>query len=208
MLIIQHRVNNLTDYKNISSAYGIEVDVRYHKNDLILSHDPFDHHNRKNDKLIDLLKIWSNEGPLVLNLKSEGIENLCIEAIRRYEIKNWFFLDMSMPYFIKYSEEAYAKRIKNFSAENLAVRFSDKEPIEYALSFENKASWIWVDYFKDFPLNRENYFLLKRKNFKICLVSPEIQKKPFLKTKDLVEICSNLKIDAVCTKIPDLWLES
>ena len=208
MIIIQHRVNNLTDYKNISSAYGIEVDVRYHKNDLILSHDPFNHHNIKNDKLIDLLKIWNNEGPLVLNLKSEGIENLCIEATRKYEIKNWFFLDMSMPYFIKYSEEAYEKRIKNFSADNLAVRFSDKEPIEYALSFENKASWIWVDYFKDFPLNRENYFLLKRKNFKICLVSPEIQKKPILKTKDLVEICSDLKIDAVCTKIPDLWFES
>ena len=208
MIIIQHRVNNLTDYKNISSAYGIEVDVRYHENNLILNHDPFDHHTQKNIKLSDLLKKWSNKGPLVLNLKSEGIEDVCIEAMRTYKIKNWFFLDMSMPYFVNYAEKAFNKRIKYFSPDNLAVRFSDKEAIEYALSFQNKATWVWVDYFKEFPLNKKNYLLLKRKNFKICLVSPEIQKNSILEPGELFEICSDFQIDAVCTKKPELWIES
>ena len=208
MLIIQHRVNHLIDYKKIPSAFGIEVDVRYHENHLILHHDPFNHHTKKNIKLTDLLKNWNNKGPLVLNLKSEGIEDICIEEIRKYKIKNWFFLDMSMPYFIKYSEDAYNKKIKNFSPDNLAVRFSDKEPIEYALSFQNKATWVWVDYFKEFPLNMKNYLLLKRKNFKICLVSPEIQKNPILKETELVKICSHFIIDAVCTRKPELWIKS
>ena len=155
-----------------------------------------------------LLKKWSNKGPLVLNLKSEGIEDVCIEAMRTYKIKNWFFLDMSMPYFVNYAEKAFNKRIKYFSPDNLAVRFSDKETIEYALSFQNKATWVWVDYFKEFPLNKKNYLLLKRKNFKICLVSPEIQKNSILEPGELFEICSDFQIDAVCTKKPELWIES
>lgn len=208
MIIIQHRVNNLEDYKKVPFPYGIEVDVRYHENNLILNHDPFDHHTQKNIKLLDLLKKWSNKGPLVLNLKSEGIEDVCIEAMRTYKIKNWFFLDMSMPYFVNYAEKAFNKRIKYFSPDNLAVRFSDKEAIEYALSFQNKATWVWVDYFKEFPLNKKNYLLLKRKNFKICLVSPEIQKNSILEPGELFEICSDFQIDAVCTKKPELWIES
>ena len=208
MIIIQHRVNNLEDYKKVPFPHGIEVDVRYHENNLILNHDPFDHHTQKNIKLLDLLKKWSNKGPLVLNLKSEGIEDVCIEAMRTYKIKNWFFLDMSMPYFVNYAEKAFNKRIKYFSPDNLAVRFSDKEPIEYALSFHNKATWVWVDYFKEFPLTKKNYLLLKRKNFKICLVSPEIQKNSILEPGELFEICSDFQIDAVCTKKTELWIES
>ncbi len=208
MIIIQHRVNNLEEYKKVQFPHGIEVDVRYHENNLILNHDPFGHHTQNNIKLLDLLKKWSNKGPLVLNLKSEGIEDVCIEAMRTYKIKNWFFLDMSMPYFVNYAEKAFNKRIKYFSPDNLAVRFSDKETIEYALSFQNKATWVWVDYFKEFPLNKKNYLLLKRKNFKICLVSPEIQKNSILEPGELFEICSDFQIDAVCTKKPELWIES
>ena len=206
MIIIQHRVNNIEDVKKAPSDHGIEVDVRYHRDHLILNHDPFEHHNKKNLKLIDLLKEWTNKGPLVLNLKSEGIENVCIEAMKKYKIKNWFFLDMSMPSFIHYSEEAFSEDRKYFSPQNLAVRFSDKEPIEYALAFQNKAKWVWVDYFQNFPLNQKNYSLLKKSNFKICLVSPEIQKKSILKPSQLVEICSDFIIDAVCTKHPEIWI--
>ena len=109
MIIIQHRVNKLIDYKKVPFSHGIEVDVRYHENNLILNHEPFDHHTQTNTKLIDLLKKWSNKGPIVLNLKSEGIENVCIETMRKYKIKNWFFLDMSMPYFVNYAEKAFNK---------------------------------------------------------------------------------------------------
>ena len=197
MIIIHHRVNNLTDISSITSDQGIEVDVRYHKNNLILNHDPFNHHLQKNTILTDLLKNWTQKGPIVLNLKSEGIENDCIEEMKKYNIKNWFFLDMSMPYFVKYSEKAYYERNEYFTPENLAVRFSDREPIEYALSFQNKVKWVWIDYFKNFPLNYKNYQLLKSMNFKICLVSPEIQNNSYLKPNKLLNICSDLEIDAI-----------
>ena len=46
-------------------------------------------------------------------------------------------LDLSMPYFVKYSMIAKNKLINNFTIDNLAVRFSDKEPIEYALVYKS-----------------------------------------------------------------------
>ena len=125
--------------------------------------------------------------------------------MNKFNIKNWFFLDMSMPNFVKYSENSIKNFSTRYSPDNLAVRFSDKEPIEYALSFSKKVKWVWVDYFCEFPLSRENYALLKKENFKICLVSPEIQENKFIEPKDLASLCSELLIDAVCTKFPDLW---
>jgi hypothetical protein len=41
MQIISHRINTIKDLKNVDHSYGIEVDIRYHNNDIILHHDPF-----------------------------------------------------------------------------------------------------------------------------------------------------------------------
>lgn len=207
MLIIHHRINNLKSLGELPINHGIEVDVRYHENDLILQHDPFDHHIQNKTKLIDLLDKWKSFGPLILNLKSEGIEEACIKAMGKYKVKNWFFLEMSMPYLVNYSDKAFRKEIKGFSSENLAVRFSDREPIEYALSFKDKAKWVWVDYFSNFPLNKKTILLLKKANFKICLVSPELQKDSIFSTNQIAKMCLDLNIDAVCTKDPDIWIK-
>ncbi len=206
MIIINHRINSLLALKEIPSKHGIEIDVRYHKDDLILNHDAFNHHINQSTKLKDLLIKWNNFGPIILNLKSEGIEDACMMMMEKYKVKNWFFLDMSMPILVKYSDKAKKKEFKYFSPENLAVRFSDREPIEYALSFKGKASWVWVDYFSDFPLNAKIVFLLKNAGFKICLVSPEIQKNSIFNTNQIADICSDLNIDAVCTKNPKTWI--
>ena len=85
-----------------------------------------------------------------------------------FSIENWFFLDLSMPYFVKYSERANKNEISGFSSINLAVRFSDKEPIEYTLSFSGKVSWVWIDLFDKFPLTKDVFLKLKKAMFKLC----------------------------------------
>ena len=206
MYIIKHRVNFKEDLDGINLNFGAEIDIRYHNNELILNHDPFNHHKEKNLKLEDFLENWKSSGPIILNIKTEGIEENCLQILNDKSITNWFFLDLSMPYFVKYSMIAKNKLINNFTIDNLAVRFSDKEPIEYALSFTNLAKWIWVDYFESFPLNKENYNILKENNFKICLVSPELQNHSIDKIENIKKIVNDLNIDAVCTKHPDMWI--
>lgn len=205
MDIIHHRINDLKTLSKIPLNHGIEVDVRYHQDELILNHDPFNHNKKKENTLNQLLSQWECKGPLILNIKSEGIEQACIKSMEKYKVKNWFFLDMSVPFLVSYSNKVHQKKIKGLSPDNLAVRFSDKEPIEFALAFKDKIKWVWIDYFTTFPLTNEVFMILKNAQFKICLVSPEIQEKSILSTNQLLELCKNFEIDAICTKNPEIW---
>ena len=203
MIYIQHRVNTVNELKTLPLSYGIEIDVRYHENEIVLHHDPFNHHETNIETLEQLLSNWQNNGPIILNLKTEGIEEQCINLMSKYQIKEWFFLDMSMPLMVKYS---FQKKIKNFNQDNLAVRFSEFEPIEYALAFQDKVTWIWVDCFNNFALDYSGYQKIKNANFKICLVSPELQGHSMDRIKEFKTMLSRMTIDAVCSKRPDLWI--
>lgn len=205
MIFINHRINTIKQLKSVPPENGVELDVRYHNNDLILQHDPFNHQNNFPEKFDDFLMEWSHDGPLIINVKTEGIEEKCISMMEHYEIRKWFFLDISMPYMVRYSLLAKQKDTM-LSPDNLAVRFSEYEPIEYALSFSGRARWIWVDCFKELPLNEEIYQKLKEFDFKICIVSPELQNQSLENISSFKKIIKDMEIEAVCTKRPDLWM--
>src|SRR3989338_6287251 len=160
--IIVHRVNSLELLAKLDKNFGAEIDVRYHENDLVLDHDPFNHHNLpKPQKLEDFLQNYKLSGHLIVNSKSEGVEKAAIELMNKYKIKNWFFLDLSMPYFVRFANYAESGDIKGFGVQNLAVRFSEEETIDYALNFAGRARWVWVDCFTKMPLDDKIYQILK-----------------------------------------------
>lgn len=201
---IHHRVNSIEGLMQTDSINGVEIDVRYHENELILHHDPFEHHIQKLTTLNEFAKNYKNKGPLILNLKTEGIEKKCIEIMNQYQIQNWFFLDMSPPFLVKFANFAENRSIANFSKDNLAIRFSEKEPIEYALSFVGTIGWVWVDCFNDLPLTLDHYNILKD-HFKICIVSPELQGHSTERIYEFKNKLKNMEINAVCSKRLDLW---
>lgn len=205
MIYINHRVNTLMQLKKVPMQNGIELDIRYHEDELVLHHDPFGHHENVPEKFEDLLKEWNHEGPMILNVKTEGIEQACINLMAKYKIKNWFFLDLSMPFFAIYAERAKNNEISGFSPDNLCVRYSEFEPIEYALAFKGKAKWVWVDCFTYLPIDDLSYNQLKDAGFKICLVSPELQKHSMARIEEFKSQLKDMYIDGVCTKRPDLW---
>jgi hypothetical protein len=206
MKIIAHRINSILQLKSVPKNFGIELDVRYHEDELILHHDPFSHQKfPKPENFSEFLSHYNCEGPLILNAKTEGVEERCIALMNKSKIKNWFFLDLSMPYFVKYAKLAASGSVQGFGMNNLAVRFSEEEPIEYALSFAGRVKWVWVDCFTKLPLDDGSYQKLKEAGFKICLVSPELQKHSLDKIQTFKTQLNGKKIDAVCTKNPELW---
>ena len=205
MQLINHRINTIAQLENVPVVNGVELDVRYHNERLVLHHDPFGHHEGSTEDLESFLGKWRHKGPVILNLKTEGVELKCIELMEKYQIKNWFFLDMSMPYFAAYAPKAAAGEIQGFGSDNMAVRFSEREPIEYALAFAGQVGWVWIDCFTHLPLNSKNYTQLKEADFKLCLVSPELQKHPLSLIDNFRDQCRLFEIDAVCTKRTDLW---
>lgn len=207
MWIIQHRVNTAAGLRKLPKSHGAEIDIRYHDDDLVLAHDPFGHHRLRPERLEDWLTAWDHDGPLILNVKTEGLEQDCIAMMGRHGVRQWFFLDLSPPYLVKYSLAAARGEQASFSPANLAVRFSEHEPVEHALSFAGRAGWVWVDCFSRMPLDRQTAERLRDAGYRLCIVSPELQKHDEERIAEFRRLLASIQPDAVCTKRPDLWME-
>tara|TARA_B100000900_G_C20594078_1_gene722674 strand:+ start:560 stop:1144 length:585 start_codon:yes stop_codon:yes gene_type:complete len=194
MEIIIHRVNSIKKLKKIPNNFGVEIDLRTYKSKIILNHEPF----KDGDTLENFLRYY-NHGTLILNIKDNGIEDKVIKKVMKAKIKSFFLLDVEFPYIFK--------SIKN-KQKNIAIRFSEKEPIESAKLFQNNFKWLWIDTLTKLPLNKNNIKIVK--NFKSCVVCPERWNRP-----DEIEIIKkkmkyfNFKPNAVMTslKYVKIWLK-
>lgn len=193
MIKILHRINTIHKLKNIDKKYGVEIDLRSFQKNLILHHDPF----RKGEYFKKWIKHYKH-ALLIVNIKEEGLEESILKILKEYKINNYFFLDQSFPFLIKYS------KMLNY---NSAFRLSDLESIHTIKKIKKKIKWVWIDFFKNFNLKQSDIKFLNKNKIKICLVSPELKKLPYKNIKNLKKIINSkkFKIDAVCTKKPNLW---
>ncbi|VTS04949.1 phosphatidylinositol-specific phospholipase C/glycerophosphodiester phosphodiesterase family protein [Tuwongella immobilis] len=192
MLYIAHRVNTVAQLANVPPEYGVELDLRDHGDRLVLQHDPFQ--GATGEDFETYLQQYRH-GTMILNVKSERIEHRVLELLKRYPVRDYFFLDCSFPMI----------RVLVKSGEHrIAVRFSEYEPIESALALAGQVDWVWVDCFTRNPLTPETYARLKS-HFKLCIVSPELQGRPVDTIPAYAAELEPYPFDAVCTKRPDLW---
>ena len=170
------------------------MDIRSYGSEIIINHEPF----LSGDLFKEWIKFYRHKF-LILNVKEEGLEKDLIDLMYFYDIKNYFFLDQSFPFMLKYSKLCKKKS---------AIRLSEYEDVNTCLKVDKFCKWVWVDCFNKFLLTKKIYQLLKEKKFKICLVSPELQGR--FDEKEIKWILNNIKknnfkIDAVCTKCTELW---
>ena len=195
MHYIAHRVNTIKELLKTPVEYGVEVDLRDYEDRLILQHDPF----KKGEDFEEYLKHY-NHGTIILNIKSEGIEYQVLELLKKYTVNNYFFLDSSFPMINSLSSKG---------EKNIALRFSEFEGIDTIFLMSKKIEWIWVDCFTKLPISFKNYKILKDLNYKLCLVSPELQNqdsklelyKNYLQKEDII-------FDAICIKLHNIirWM--
>jgi len=190
MLKIAHRINAIAQLQNTPTEYGVELDLRPDGEGIIIHHDPF----IKGEDFEEWLKFYKHSF-IILNTKAEGMEDRLLALMEKHQIKDYFFLDLTLPYLIKYMKKGITQ---------IAVRFSEFEPLEFVMKFAGKVEWVWVDCFTELPLNQDNYTILK-KHFKLCLVSPELQGFDVSRIDEFKNKLQDMPVDAVCTKRPDLW---
>jgi hypothetical protein len=197
MKIIAHRRNTIAQLIETPTKYGIEVDIRSIGDELHIHHDPF--------KQGDFFSQWLSKfehGTLILNVKEEGLEDRLITLMKKFSIDDYFFLDQSFPFLLKYS---------GLAENRSAVRISEYESIETAYRVAERVRWAWVDCFSHFPVSAEEVIRLKELGLKLCIVSPELQGRPA--EIDIPQYIQRIEsyhsmIDAVCTKRYDLWEQS
>lgn len=191
MLLIEHRANTAAHLARVPRDRGVEIDVRDYDGDLRLVHDPLE----SGERLEDWLAGYAH-ALLIFNVKCDGLEGRLQALAARHGIEHYFFLDVANPTLV-----GLARR----GERRVAVRYSEYEPIEFALAFAGRAEWCWVDCFTHLPLNPESYHRLKE-HFKLCLVSPELQKHPRARIAAFRQQLVAMPVDAVCTDYCEDWL--
>ena len=193
MLIIRHRVNTLEELEQTPTDLGVEIDVRGYGSELLLNHDPLDK-PEKYTKLEDYLKNFHHRF-IIFNIKDMGYESKIIQLAKDNGIEDYFLLDVEFPFVYQ------ASRNKGFR--KIAARFSEAEPIEFALAQKDYLDWIWIDTNTRFPMDKETYETIKAAGMKTCLVCPERWGRP----RDIDNYVNYMKdntinIDAVMTAMP------
>ena len=194
MIIIKHRVNSSKELKRLNNDYGVEIDLRSNNKAIYLHHDPY----VKGELFSKWIKHYDHK-LLVLNVKEEGLEGQILKILKKNKVRNFFFHD-----------QTFSTILKNMHHTNVSIRFSEYEGLKKMNILFNKIKWLWVDNFTKINLEKKFFLFLKKQDVKICIVSPELVKKE--RIKEINNIISklkknNLKIDAVCTKQPKLWLK-
>jgi hypothetical protein len=194
MIVIRHRRNTRKELEDTPKEPGVEVDIRTDGGRLVIHHDPL----AGGEDFDDWLTAYDHHF-LILNVKEEGLEEALLSRMAAAGIDDFFFLDQSFPFLVRTACHGESR---------CAVRVSEFESVDTALTLAGQVDWVWVDCFTRFPLTGETAARLEAGGFKFCLVSPELQGRTDpAEISDLRELLSREGIiaDAVCTKEPDLW---
>lgn len=197
VIFIAHRINTIKELQKIPHQYGVEVDLRDRGDRLILQHEPF----LDGEDFEKYLKFYRH-GTMILNIKSEQIELKVLDLLKKYRIRDYFFLDSSFGMIYLLTKEG---------EKNIAIRFSEFESIETVLAMEGKVQWVWCDCFTKLAIDQKDFKRLKEGGFKLCLASPELLGRPHdIASYKNYLARQGMELDAICTKTRNIkeWLNN
>lgn len=197
MIIIRHRANSLQEISSIESKYGVEIDLRSHNGEIIVSHDPFTFNSILFN---EWLKFYAHN-ILILNVKEEGIEKKVLDSVRNYNIENFFFLDQTFPLIVKTLKGGETRT---------SIRISDYESISNLEKMDRispfKPNWVWIDSLTGNWEHLRYLSDIKKMGYRICLASPKLHQRNLeLELDQIFEYIKLTPVDSVCTKHPEKW---
>lgn len=152
--------------RSLYSGFGIETDIRDYKGVLVISHDIADANAISLEQFFAVYKSFDKNLPLALNIKSDGLQLKLKEALKKYEIENYFVFDMSVPDTLLYLKH------------NARV-FTRQSEYETELIFYDRSVGVWLDEFHSHWID-ESVLIEHIKNQKrICIVSPDLHKRDY-----------------------------
>ncbi len=163
--------------------------------EIVLSHNPFEGG--------DKFKMWLDHfqhKTLILNVKEDGLEDLIVGMLSDRGISDYFFLDQPFPTLRKSLIARLPAALRLSEYEN-PINLEDLQP-----------DWVWLDSFTgNWSYLEKHSGWLSSGKVKLCIVSPELQGRLRAhEAQSIIDLMGklNLRIDAVCTKFPDVWEEA
>lgn len=178
--------------RSFSLGFGTETDIRDFNGELVISHDIPTGSPLSVDSFFQIYNSFDNSLPLALNIKSDGLQEALNKIIKKYKIENYFVFDMSIPDTIGYLK----KSIKTYARQS---------EYEQTPSFYNTVNGIWLDEFKTEWITTDIIRSHVANSKNVCIVSPELHKKDYLKRwqdyKCNFNLANNNYIN-ICTDFP------
>jgi glycerophosphoryl diester phosphodiesterase len=165
--------NTLASFRRaMDSGFGIETDFRDYHGDLVVEHDLSSKDSISAGKFFDVCR--GTTLPLALNVKSDGLQTLISDYTSQGGVNNYFCFDASIP-----DSLGYLKHRIPFYA-----RMSEFENWNERLYCQ--VNGIWLDQFVNNWFDERFLLELLGKVNNICMVSPELHKRPHLSLWELV----------------------
>ncbi len=201
MEIISHRGYWLTDEeknsvaafeRSFSKGFGTETDFRDFNSKIVIAHDMATADNLSADAFFEIYKSYDIPGTLALNIKADGLQKPLRKLLKKYEIKNYFAFDMSIPDTLGYLREELP----------FLSRQSEYEP--QAALYEH-CKGIWLDCFKGIWFDADLVKKHLANNKSVTFVSPELHKREHLSFWDLLKSSGLHKQEKLilCTDLPE-----
>jgi glycerophosphoryl diester phosphodiesterase len=201
MIILSHRgywktsgeKNSITAFdRSFNHNFGTETDFRDMGGELVISHDPPQNSPMLADLFFSTYIKYQQTEPLALNIKADGLQKLLSAVLEKYKIKNYFVFDMSLPDMMGYINEGL----------NVFTRQSE---IEVTPLLYEKSKGVWIDCFNSDWVDKSTIESHLANGKKVCLVSPELHKRPYEKEwKRLKKISHSISSEVMlCTDYPE-----
>lgn len=201
-MILSHRGYWLSDKeknskeafeRSFSLGFGTETDIRDLNGELVISHDIATEDAITLEEFIQIFISFDKTLPLALNIKSDGLQNHLKKILQNYRIENYFVFDMSVPDTLGYlREEIYF--------------YSRQSEYEIYPSLYKDSKGVWMDEFENHWINEEAINTHINNGKSVCIVSPELHKRNYLKEwgyyKKHFNMVDSKKI-SICTDKPE-----
>ena len=174
-------------------GYGIETDIRDQGGRLVISHNMAVDACADLEEIFDLYTRMNMTSILALNVKADGIQTPLRQALEKYQVKNYFVFDMSIPEQVVYRNENFV----------FFARQSDIEP--HCVQYED-ASGVWLDgFFDDSWITPDIIRRHLEQGKKVCIVSPELHGKPHEPMWQMILESGLNQAEGIvlCTDLPD-----
>ena len=180
----QEKNQRIAFERAFDNGYGIETDLRDVCGKIVISHDM-----PKGDEITfeEVLQIMNGRNlPLALNIKADGQAKEIKRLLEKYNHTNYFTFDMSIPEMV----------VQHRVGLNVFTGLSDiiKTPILF-----DKANGVWLDCFNSDWFGTKEIEELLEQNKKVCIVSPDLHKRPY---KEIWARYRNVKNIMICTDYP------
>ncbi|MES2204578.1 MAG: phosphodiesterase [Pseudomonadota bacterium] len=178
--------------RSFSLGYGTETDIRDFNGELVISHDITQGSEMSLRAFLALTSSCQANIPLTLalNIKADGLAPLLRRALDAYPELDCFVFDMSVP------------DTRSYFDAKIPV-FARMSEVEQTPAWLARSTGVWLDAFESEWYNASIIKTLLGQNKRVCIVSPELHKRPYLPLWENLRSLAHEPALMLCTDYPE-----